>query len=31
MEKMEISAEEKQKVYGRICRLDPVQALSMSR
>ncbi|HVX67676.1 MAG TPA: type VI secretion system protein TssA [Bryobacteraceae bacterium] len=31
MEKMEIPAEEKQKIYGRICRLDPVQALAMSR
>ncbi len=31
MEKMEIPPEEKQKIYGRICRLDPVQALSMPR
>jgi type VI secretion system protein ImpA len=31
MEKMDVSAEEKQKIYGRICRLDPVQALSISR
>jgi type VI secretion system protein ImpA len=31
MEKMEIPAEEKQKIYGRICRLDPVQALAIAR
>ncbi len=31
MERMETTAEEKQKIYGRICRLDPVQALSISR
>ncbi len=31
MNKMDFSAEEKQKIYGRICRLDPVQALAMSR
>jgi type VI secretion system protein ImpA len=29
MAKMDISAEEKQKIYGRICRLDPIQALSI--
>ncbi|MGE5570096.1 MAG: type VI secretion system protein TssA [Rhodospirillales bacterium] len=31
MNQMEFSAEEKQKIYDRICRLDPVQALAMSR
>lgn len=31
MNKMNYSAEEKQKIYDRICRLDPVQALAMSK
>ncbi|MGC9969397.1 MAG: type VI secretion system protein TssA [Bryobacteraceae bacterium] len=31
MAKMDISAEEKQKIYGRICRLDPIQALSIHK
>jgi type VI secretion system protein ImpA len=31
MRKVEVSQEEKQKVYNRICRLDPVQALAVSR
>ncbi len=31
MNKMNFTAEEKQKIYDRICRLDPVQALAMSR
>jgi type VI secretion system protein ImpA len=31
MAKMDISAEEKQKIYGRICRLDPIQALSIQK
>ncbi len=31
MDKLDTPAEEKQRIYGRICRLDPVQALSMSR
>jgi type VI secretion system protein ImpA len=31
MDKSETSPEEKQKVYGRICRLDPVEALALRR
>jgi type VI secretion system protein ImpA len=31
MNKMNVSAEEKQKIYHRLCRLDPVQALAMSK
>lgn len=31
MAKMDISAEDKQKIYGRICRLDPMQALSIQK
>jgi type VI secretion system protein ImpA len=31
MAKMDMSAEEKQKIYGRICRLDPIQALSIHK
>jgi type VI secretion system protein ImpA len=31
MNKIDISAEEKQRVYARLCRLDPVQALALSR
>jgi type VI secretion system protein ImpA len=31
MNKMDFNAEEKQKIYDRICRLDPVQALAMSK
>lgn len=31
MHKLNLSAEEKQKVYSRICRLDPVQALACSK
>jgi type VI secretion system protein ImpA len=31
MRKVEVSPEQKQKVYNRICRLDPVQALAVSR
>jgi type VI secretion system protein ImpA len=31
MNKMDVSAEDKQKIYGRICRLDPMQALAMPK
>lgn len=31
MAKMDISAEEKQKIYGMVCRLDPVQALAIQK
>jgi type VI secretion system protein ImpA len=31
MNKLNLSAEEKQKVYSRICRLDPLQALACSK
>jgi len=31
MAKMDVGAEEKQKIYGRICRLDPIQALSIHK
>jgi type VI secretion system protein ImpA len=31
MDKTETKPEEKQKVYGRICRLDPVEALALRR
>ena len=31
MDKNNSSAEEKQKVYGRVCRLDPVEALALRR
>jgi type VI secretion system protein ImpA len=31
MDKTEASPEEKQKVYGQICRLDPVEALALRR
>jgi type VI secretion system protein ImpA len=31
MHKMDVSPEDKQKIYSRVCRLDPVQALSLSR
>jgi type VI secretion system protein ImpA len=31
MEKNDTNAEEKQKVYGRVCRLDPVEALALRR
>jgi type VI secretion system protein ImpA len=31
MGKMDVSSEEKQKVYARICRLDPVQAMSIHK
>ncbi len=31
MQSVDIGPEEKQKLYSRICRLDPVQALSLSR
>ncbi len=31
MDKNEANAEEKQKVYGRVCRLDPVEALALRR
>ena len=31
MDKLGFSPEEKQKIYGRICRLDPVQALTVSK
>ncbi|HXN49318.1 MAG TPA: type VI secretion system protein TssA [Bryobacteraceae bacterium] len=31
MEKNDASAEEKQKIYGRVCRLDPVEALALRR
>ena len=31
MDKNNTSAEEKQKVYGRVCRLDPVEALALRR
>ena len=31
MNRLGVSAEEKQKVYARICRLDPVQALACAR
>jgi type VI secretion system protein ImpA len=31
MSKLNLSAEERQKVYRRICRLDPVQALACSK
>jgi type VI secretion system protein ImpA len=30
MERLDATPEEKQRIYGRICRLDPVQALSIS-
>jgi len=31
MDKNDANAEEKQKVYGRLCRLDPVEALALRR
>ena len=31
MNKLNLSAEEKQKIYSRICRLDPLQALACSK
>jgi len=31
MNKLGSSAEEKQRIYARICRLDPIQALSCSK
>jgi type VI secretion system protein ImpA len=31
MAKMDVSAEEKQKIYGMVCRLDPVQALAIQK
>jgi type VI secretion system protein ImpA len=31
MDKNNTNAEEKQKVYGRVCRLDPVEALALRR
>ncbi len=31
MDKSETQAEEKQRIYGRICRLDPVEALTLRR
>lgn len=31
MAKMDVSAEEKQRIYGLVCRLDPVQALAIQK